>query len=1115
MPSRMAKGALVTVVDLQSEGLARLIEERGGFTLIKFLATGAEMTQETRLVQRYALLPGTRVLVNRPGAEKPVAGIIAPAKLGRDAASGLLVYAITCGDETVAMREDTIVGMPAPRDAVEQLVTAAFNDLLPHKSKSVGSKMPEPWGPNTISAREQLLAWRDHAWEHTGGVVGLAAARVMPLPHQMLAAQRMLDDRHVRFLLADEVGLGKTIEAGLVIQSLLAIKPTLRVLIVVPGALISQWFLELFVRFGGRRFIMLDAERILTYQGNPWVDEQFVIASSRAVESLQGKDALRLATSEWDVLVVDECHRMQPGGLLYKRIAVLSKSTPHVLLLSATPARQHADAYLALLALLQPHIWHTDDIDGFQARFTAHDKVVALLKQTAEIADNDRNALCDAWLAAVPGDPILQKHIEAYRTDGKAIDKVLGYVREYLQLDRRLIRNRRSVLARLAETTGIRAFDATTRSREIISYKPDKAEIAVRDALKNYRMTLVQAAAGQLNPRLVHWILQVELAVAAHPAVTDRLLAMRATVLEDPAEFKEYRDQAGKNETLEQVLRSDLSENEIATHVAISAACNCDPSVEADVLKNLRSANATWLKQSHKKPTMRLQELIKAIEKFWEDSPDEKILLFTTHALAIEPLAVALGKAFGDQTVETFGAHQDTLAREDAARRFASDIRCSIMVSDPLGGEGRNFQFVSVVVHHDMPWSVAAVEQRIGRVDRLGRDGDIPSWILSCENPDAIDTTWCEVLDQAVGLFTASSSGLEFIADDVETTALTAALTGGAEGVRAATKGIVDVVARERAARDAQADDGFSSDATAYILAGELSNAVNDEEVPVGAVARWIRSMGGSAKRKEEHPQPWSMRTRYHDEPEEGVFSRNAALAHPHLSYFGIGHRLIDRLVADATASDWCKAMAWRRKAPDGGKAWSGIRAVYSLAVDLAPLAVSNIRIEVLRRLFVVAPPTQRLICVRSDDATVETDAAVLELLKQPFSAKNGDLAASSSVNRDAWTRPLLAGQPERVIGWQKQMQRACDAGQKYVDTDLTSERVRLRKALDDRLLPGLAAAQACAITTAQRFGDNHPETKQAQQEAEEEQRQVNVLQAAIDGAVWSLDQVSYVSVFN
>ena len=235
----MATGCLVTVTDLQSEGLARLVEERGTFMVIRFLNSGAQMTQETRLVARYALLPGTRVTVQV--GEGKQSAVITAAKLGRDAASGLLVYGHKRDDGLEGpLREDAIIGMPAPEDAVEQLATAAFNDLRPPMGKAHGVGGPDPWGPQTLGAREQVLAWRDAAWQLTGGVVGLAAARVVPLPHQLITARRILDDRQVRFLLADEVGLGKTIEAGLVIQSLLAIKPTMRVLIVVPGALISQ-----------------------------------------------------------------------------------------------------------------------------------------------------------------------------------------------------------------------------------------------------------------------------------------------------------------------------------------------------------------------------------------------------------------------------------------------------------------------------------------------------------------------------------------------------------------------------------------------------------------------------------------------------------------------------------------------------------------------------------------------------------------------------------------------------------------------------------------------------------------------------------------------------------
>ncbi|MBA3701155.1 MAG: DEAD/DEAH box helicase family protein [Planctomycetes bacterium] len=1109
----MATGCLVTVTDLQSEGLARLVEERGSFMVIRFLTSGAQMTQETRLVARYALLPGTRVKVQVGEAQQDA--VITAAKLGRDAASGLLVYGHKRDDGLEGpLREDAIIAVPQPEDAVEQLATAAFNDLRPPMGKAKGVGGPDPWGPQTLGAREQVLAWRDAAWQLTGGVVGLAAARVVPLPHQLITARRILDDRQVRFLLADEVGLGKTIEAGLVIQSLLAIKPTMRVLIVVPGALISQWFLELYVRFGGRRFLMLDAERLREWDGNPWGDdkggEQFVLTSSRALEDLDPKAALRFATSKWDMLVVDECHRMRPGGILYKRIAVVSKATPHVLLLSATPARGHADAYLGLLALLQPSVWKADDHAGFAGRLAAHAPVATLLSRTITADAAALPAIAKEWPTVIVGDTLLSERAAAMAKDPAARDALVAYVREHHQLDRRVIRNRRRVLEKLAATTGVRAFAPTTRSRELVTYEPDAAEKAVRSALAAYRSALV--GTGEIAPRLAHWLLQVELACTCHPQVAERLLAMRAAVAEDPDSFEEYRIRAG-DETMAQVLRSDLSEHEVATHTAISAACNCDPAIETKPLAALREAVESWLKAATKKPTRRLAKLIDRLEAFWEENPDEKVLVFTGQSLAVEPLAEALSKALGEGRIETFGSHQDAGAREESARKFQLDDRCAVMVSDPLGGEGRNFQFVSVVAHHDLPWSLAAVEQRIGRVDRLGRDGDIPSWVLTCDDENAVDAAWAALLDQAVGVFTALTSGLEFIADKIEVDALTAALTGGGKAVRKTIATAATLVTQERATQDSADDEAFATDAAAYAEAGALAASVAKAEVPAGAIARWLRGMGGSAKREEEHPQPWSLRSRLSDEPDKGVFHRDAALARPDLGFFGIGHRLIDRLVADAGAAQWCRASAWRRKSANGVAAWSGIRAVFSLAPDLAPLATANLRIEVLRRLLVVAPPVRVVVLVRGDDGVVARDPVLCALLAKPFDGKGGDTPASTAANRDAWTRPLIAGTPERITGWQDQIRRAGAAAKSFVEQSLAGERRRLRAVLDAHLSPGLAAAQSTAAATVLRVGANHPDAKRAQAEADEEQKQVEALQAAVDGAGFALEQIAYVAV--
>ena len=176
----MSIGSLVTVPEF-----ARLVEVRGGYSVIRFLASGAEMTQEQARVLRYALMPGTRITAQMgPSA---VAGAITARRVQRDGASGQMVYGFAPQDaaETV-VREDAIISVTTVHDPVEQLTTVQFNDLRPAFAKAGSALAPEPWGPQTTAAREELLAWRDAAWVTTGGVVGLAAARVRALPHQLL-----------------------------------------------------------------------------------------------------------------------------------------------------------------------------------------------------------------------------------------------------------------------------------------------------------------------------------------------------------------------------------------------------------------------------------------------------------------------------------------------------------------------------------------------------------------------------------------------------------------------------------------------------------------------------------------------------------------------------------------------------------------------------------------------------------------------------------------------------------------------------------------------------------------------------------------------------------------
>jgi len=198
-------------------------------------------------------------------------------------------------------------------------------------------------------------------WLAHSNVRGLAGARVAILPHQVHVAVSALEREHPRLLLADEVGLGKTIEAGLIVHARLVRGQDARVLIVVPAPLLHQWLVEMLRKFN-LTFAVVDAERFAELEatapeGNPFLAEQLVLCP---LDDLVADEAMGDAAigAGWDMLVADEAHRLgwspdapSPG---YALLEALAGVAPSVLLLSATPERLGRDGHFARLRLLDP-----------------------------------------------------------------------------------------------------------------------------------------------------------------------------------------------------------------------------------------------------------------------------------------------------------------------------------------------------------------------------------------------------------------------------------------------------------------------------------------------------------------------------------------------------------------------------------------------------------------------------------------------------------------------------------------------------------------------------------------------------------------------------------------
>ncbi len=282
-------------------------------------------------------------------------------------------------------------------------------------------------------------------------VRGFTGARIELLPHQLFIAHEVCRRQLPRVLLADEVGLGKTIEACLILHRMLICGKAARVLVLLPEALVHQWFVELLRRFN-LTFRIVDEDICQDADqhdaGNAFLDEQLVLSS---VEFLVGdrqrtKQAL---AGEWDVLVVDEAHHLRwstsGSSPEYELVEQLSAETPGLLLLTASPEQTGLESHFGRLRLLDPHRYA-----DYQQFTLEHDRYESVAEQAAEvIAAGNGRALEDLLdrhgpgrvmfrntRAAIAGFPTRVPHLIPLATKTKiAPDPRLQWLREFLRAD--------------------------------------------------------------------------------------------------------------------------------------------------------------------------------------------------------------------------------------------------------------------------------------------------------------------------------------------------------------------------------------------------------------------------------------------------------------------------------------------------------------------------------------------------------------------------------------------------------------------------------------------------------------------------------------------------------
>lgn len=537
-------------------------------------------------------------------------------------------------------------------------------------------------------------------------VLAVHTSVVEPLPHQITAVyESMLPRQPLRFLLADDPGAGKTIMAGLFVKELIARGDLVRCLVVCPGSLAEQWQDELYRRFQLPFEILTNDKLESARTGNWFLETNLAIARlDKLSRNEDVQEKLRAPDCRWDLVICDEAHKMSAtffGGEVkytkrYRLAQLLSTLTRHFLLMTATPHNGKEEDFQLFMALL--------DGDRFEGRF--RDGV-----HVADVSDMMRRMVKENLLKfdSTPLFPERIAYTVPYKLSGSeaALYKsVTDYVREEFNRAEALQNDKR------AGTVG---FALTILQRRLAS-SPE----AIYQSLRRRR--------ERLESRLR------ELEILQRGGQVQIMAPAELLDSEDIEDLDESPDQEA-----EQVEEQILDQ-------ATAAGTIAELRAEIDTLKTLESlANTVRHRGEDKKwnelATL-LHEIFSPVALSQETSevpsnvksPRQKLVIFTEHRDTLNYLQRRITTLLGrNEAVVVIHGGMGREDRMNAQESFRHDPEVQVLLATDAAGEGINLQRAHLMVNYDLPWNPNRLEQRFGRIHRIGQTEVCHLWNLVAE----------------------------------------------------------------------------------------------------------------------------------------------------------------------------------------------------------------------------------------------------------------------------------------------------------------------------------------------------------------------------------------------
>ena len=718
--------------------------------------------------------------------------------------------------------------------------------------------------------RDRVWSFIEHAPSMSGGGsrVGEATSAVHPWPHQARAFRRMYDGWPPRLLIADEVGLGKTIQAGMLLRQAWLSGRAKRILVLAPKAVLRQWQIELYEKFNLNWPVYdkgkltrhpspaLRGSHVRPVASDHWHKEPAVIASSYLMRRGDRRQALLEDAEPWDLIVLDEAHHARRRGVsgaskgapnnLLRLMQGLKDRTEGLVLLTATPMQVHPRELWDLLELLglPPEWTPAESVEFFEhaARADptpdAFERMARLFQATERrygATDQDQLDRALGGLSRLPACRVVRVLRDGAATprrrlSGKQREAALKLLRVSTPVRRLVSRHTRELL-REYHRRGLLATRIADREVHDRFVEMSADERALYEAVEDYIATTYNQA-SEADRRAVGFVMTIY-----RRRLASSFRALRITLegrvggegAGDEGEAGGASAEAGGDASSSHaILVEDVSDDEVADDPALD---------EDDVAQALRDSlraeeveDVRWLLDQIARlpPDGKLSALKKVLADL-RKAGHRQVMVFTQYTDTLDFLREELAAdaldlmCYSGRGGEVPGADGWRPVDRDTVKRRFRDGEADVLLCTEAAAEGLNFQFCGALVNYDMPWNPMRVEQRIGRIDRLGQKHETIR-IVNLHYADTVETDIYRALRERIGLFTKMVGRLQPILSRLPGT-ITRAVLSGKGGSEAGRRETAKAVEAEASA----AEGGFDIDAA-------LDDVLDDDALPAPLV---------------------------------------------------------------------------------------------------------------------------------------------------------------------------------------------------------------------------------------------------------------------------------------